>query len=546
MKITHNLKTPFLLVLAVYMRYRWSTISQWREDSATNIWLAYTKNLSELPVGLLSSKMIPTPNGIVIFGKIFTIFESLLFLTFFLSIIQVVLFYFLSKEVSTNKNLRIFIFSLLSFSTLLSSSSVEFWNNHFLILVNSIFFIFLFKFLNSEKSELIIILICLVTLPPAIYLAGLSNSIVFLLLIFLSLFMNKNYQPIGKKFLYFFVAVTYLFLNYLFIWRPYFNNVKISQVFGFSNLTLYDRLNIFSDNFLQIPGSFLTIWTNKTAFYINQIEVSGITNVNSTYVHEIFKIFVEFHKIIIVLFVGTTLLGVSKLINSDQKIDGLLAKKVFLFFVFITTSILINPILGGPNFINLERPENLNQYYPFFLLVLLLTPFVFSNIGVFKNKIIFPTYTIFSLFILINIVLSFSVFSNSLNYDGDKLTEADVPLIHKIELVDFIGQSLRENNNNSTTISYFLGGGRWDWIPTHGEYFSEWYTDNPFTMGRVYDYQLYRKFSIINEYEGIIRRDFYDSDFIVTYKFENHRVLNNTNYDHFYFGRLRLSKLVNK
>ena len=36
------------------------------------------------------------------------------------------------------------------------------------------------------------------------------------------------------------------------------------------------------------------------------------------------------------------------------------------------------------------------------------------------------------------------------------------------------------------------------------------------------------------------------SDFIVTYKFEDHDVLRNIDYEHHYFGRLRLSKLKDK
>ena len=129
MKISYKLRNIIFLALLIYLRYKWSTISQWREDSATNIWLAYTKSFSEHPVGLLSSKMIPTPNGLIIFGKVFTIFKSLLHATIFLSLLQISLFYLLSKEISSNKNLNNFLFLLLSFSTIMSSSSVEFWNN---------------------------------------------------------------------------------------------------------------------------------------------------------------------------------------------------------------------------------------------------------------------------------------------------------------------------------------------------------------------------------------------------------------------------------
>ena len=83
--------------------------------------------------------------------------------------------------------------------------------------------------------------------------------------------------------------------------------------------------------------------------------------------------------------------------------------------------------------------------------------------------------------------------------------------------------------------------GIWDSIPDHGEYFSKWYPDNPYTIGRTYDYQLLRKYSIKNSYEGLNSRNFNDSDYIVTYKFDQHEILSDKNYDHFYFGQLRLS-----
>ena len=126
-------------------RYYWSTVSQWREDQSTNIWLAYTKNISDMPVGLLSSKMVPNPNGIVVYGKILTIFESLLAATFFLSIIQIFIFYFLSRELTNNFKVNNYAFVVLSMSTLMSSSSVEFWNNWVLIFINALFFIFILR-----------------------------------------------------------------------------------------------------------------------------------------------------------------------------------------------------------------------------------------------------------------------------------------------------------------------------------------------------------------------------------------------------------------
>ena len=115
---------PILLVI----RYQWTMVSQFREDQSTNLWLAYKYDIFDTSVGLLSSKMIPQPNGVIVFGKILTIFDSALSSTLFYSLLQVILFYFLVKEITDRPELQKFFFSLLSLSMLMGSSSVEFWN----------------------------------------------------------------------------------------------------------------------------------------------------------------------------------------------------------------------------------------------------------------------------------------------------------------------------------------------------------------------------------------------------------------------------------
>lgn len=544
-KLSKNFAYLLSLLLVIYLRFRWSTVSQWREDSATNIWLAYTKNFNELPVGLLSSKMVPNPNGIILIGKIFTTIESVLHLTFVLSLFQVFLFFLLSREISSNKSLNNFIFLVLSFSTIISASSVEFWNNWILILPNTLFFIFLFKYLNTTNSKFLLISFCLLIVPSSIYLAGISNSIIYFLLIFIVLFKNKNYKKIKFKIKHLLATVFFYLINFLIVWNPYFKSLKLSEIFGFSGLTTYDRVNIFSDTFLELPGFFITFWTKKQSFYINHIDITGITNVHTRTLHELFKIYVEFHKVIVVMFIAVILFSIRNLIKiNDVKIDNKLFDKLFLFFVFIIFSALLNPIIGGPNFVNYERVENMNQYYQYFLIIWLCTPFLVVE-KFYQKKLILFNNIVFSIFLLVNILLSLSIFSDSLNYDGDKLIESDVPLIHKIEAVDYIGSSILEKNSElNTTISYDLGGGTWNWIPSHGEYFSTWYKDYPFTIGRIFDYQLLRKYSIKNDYEGFVSRDFIDSDYIISYKFEYHKALDNKNYEHEYFGRLRVSKLI--
>ncbi len=326
-------------------RYYWSTVSQWREDQSTNIWLAYTKNISDMPVGLLSSKMVPNPNGIVVYGKILTIFESLLAATFFLSIIQIFIFYFLSRELTNNFKVNNYAFVVLSMSTLMSSSSVEFWNNWVLIFINALFFIFILKFINTQKSEYLLISLLVSFIPPALYLAGITNFIVYSFIILLSVIINGKPKAVSRKRFIYISSIVFILINYFLIWNPYFNSTTFQEIFGFSTLTLYDRFNLLTDSVLQLPGSFLSIWTFQKSFHILQADIDVI----SEFTHTLFKLYVEYHKILFLIFFIFIIFGsisLTKIKNKDVNI--LLIKKIILFYNFCFVFSFTKSSIRGP------------------------------------------------------------------------------------------------------------------------------------------------------------------------------------------------------
>ena len=156
----------------------------------------------------------------------------------------------------------------------MSASSIEFWNNWILISLNSLFFYFYIKYLNSRKILLIPILFVVATLPFAVYLAGLVNTITFCLLIIFEIFRTKDF--VRSRFLYqkciFILASISLYIYY--VWIPFLNNVSINQLTSFSEQSIYDRVNLLSDEILHLPGTFLTIWTTQKLFiYFKLIEI---------------------------------------------------------------------------------------------------------------------------------------------------------------------------------------------------------------------------------------------------------------------------------
>ena len=518
-------------------RYFWSSVSQWREDQATNVWIALTETVQTTPVGLLTSKGIPVTNFMILIGKLYNFIDNLLIATVLFSLLQVFCFYLLVKELNLTEGKKLSLFLVLSFSVILSSSSIEFWNNWIFIQFNCLFFYFYLLFVRTRKTFYLYVMLLILTFNLAIYLAGITTAVSMGIIVLYEFLMNRDKKGMNNAMKGYFMLFTTTSLYLYFVWFKYFTSVKISEILSFSGLSLYDRFNILSDQFLEIPGTFLTVWTKQSSFYIHQIDRDLLSNMT----FNIFKIYVEFHKVITVYF----LLAIFVILlykNANTKVfDSLNFRFLIAISFFIYFSTLINPTLGGPNFSNSERMENYIPYYPFFIIIWFLTidKLEIFNIG----KIKFSKLNKFLLIsvISINLLLSIFTISDNLTYSGDKLTNADIPLTEKMEVVHFIAEDMSNKGLKEATISYQLGGGIWDYIPKHGEKYVEWFPKYPYTIGRVYDYILYSNYSIINKYEGLNDRSFNDSQYIISYIFNTPDIYDENKYTEINFKRLRIS-----
>ena len=518
-------------------RYYWSSVSQWREDQATNVWIAMTETLQTTPVGLLTSKGIPVTNFMILIGKSFNFIDNLLIATILFSLIQVLCFYLLVKELNLTDGKKLSLLLVLSFSTILSSSSVEFWNNWIFTQFNCLFFYFYLLFIKSRKAFYLYVMLLISTFNLAIYLAGITTAISMGIIVLYEFVMNRDKKDVNNALRRYFLLITSTSLYLYFVWFKYFTSVKISEILSFSGLSLYDRFNILSDQFLEIPGIFLTVWTKQSSFYIHQIDRDLVSSLTFNF----FKIYVEFHKVITVYF----LLAIFIILlyrNTDKKVFDQLNFRLLMsisFFIYFST--LINPALGGPDFSNSERMENYIPYYPFYIIIWFLTIDKLELFYIRKIKFSKLNKSLLISVISINLLLSIFTISDNLNYSGDKLTNADVSLVEKMEVTHFIAKDMNNKGIEEATISYQLGGGIWDYIPRHGEKYAEWFPNYPYTIGRVYDYILYSNYSIINEYEGLNDRSFNDSQYIISYIFNTPDIYDESKYTDITFKRLRIS-----
>tara|TARA_B100001778_G_C18602406_1_gene637916 strand:+ start:1457 stop:3073 length:1617 start_codon:yes stop_codon:yes gene_type:complete len=520
--------------LIVIYRYFWSTISQWREDQATNVWLALTESVQSTPVGLLSSKDIPVTNGMIIFAKIFNFIDNLLIATLLFSIFQIFCFYLLVSQLEINENKKFSLLILLSVSTVLSSSSVEFWNQWIFILFNCLFFYCYLLFLKSKEAFYLLVMLLISTLPAAFHLSGILNTTVMGIIIFYEFFSVKEKNSTRNSILKYSVLSFLALLYSYFVWFKYFKFVSLTKILSFTDLTLYDRVNILSDKFLEIPGLFLTAWTKQGSFYILQVNRDIVSNLT----FNLFKVYVESHKLITVLFLFS--LGLI-FIYKKKNFEPLVSRFITALLFFIGFCSLVSPVLGGPDFTDFQRMDTYIQYYPLFLILWFLVIDEASEIKIRYINLKKAGLSVLVFSILLNLTLSIGIIYENINYSGNKLTEADVPLVEKIDVTKYIAEDMNKKQIKTASMSYQLGGGIWDWIPDHSEVFSKWYPQYPYTIGRVYDYMLLNEYSINNEYEGLNSRDFQNSDYIVSYILNEPELDSEENYTNILFNRLRLS-----
>ncbi len=113
---------------------------------------------------------------------------------------------------------------------------------------------------------------------------------------------------------------------------------------------------------------------------------------------------------------------------------------VVLSVLFISLSFTISTWMGGPNWLNGERPDQIVQFLPMFLFFIFLLP-VLIRIGGRAGRVITGiSYFLLGLFVTVNLLCGFLIVRDHLQYRGNILTEADVPLVDKEQAIRYIAQ----------------------------------------------------------------------------------------------------------
>jgi hypothetical protein len=534
-------------VLIIIDRYYWAQLAQWREDQSTNLWLGYTARIGHMPVGLISSASIPNPNGMILLGSILSLLPSLLSVSLFLALVQALLLLLVGWKASAGnwQYLALAAFPALS-SVILRSSSVEFWNQYTITLVNVFFIFWALRYLEKPSLWNLLPIAILVILAPSLYLAGVVNAIVMVIITLgMIVYSRPSWTPIWPVTI---LILSVLLVSIVLTWRPYFQNVSLDQLANYNKnspgpVTTFRTMweSLFG---IPIYGTFnwadLSIYTqafkHADAGILTQPTKILLRLVGRVYLVQAVFAFAA----VTYAFYRTFVYGLEKA-NGLSRVNFPALRLVTLSLIFISLAYTISIWMGGPNWLNGERSDQTVQFLPMFLYFIFLLPVLIRIDGRAASIITGLSYFLLVVFVTTNVLCGLMTIRDYRQYRGNILSEADIPLIDKEQAVDFIASDWKTHSSASTIpVDYHLGGGRWDWVPQFGKKLTKWYTA-PMTMGRSFDYELLRRYGLTNMQEGVQLRTFGNGRYLVTYAFEDPPQVKTGCVTNHIFGRLRVT-----
>jgi hypothetical protein len=533
-------------ILIIIDRYYWAQIAQWREDQATTLWLGYTARFGHFPVGLISSKYIPNPNGMILLGSLLSFLPSLLSISLFLGLAQVLLLVLVGWKASAGSWQYFALAALPALSSvILRSSSVEFWNQYTITLVNVFFLFWALRYLEKPSLWNFPPIAILILLAPSLYLAGVVNAIVMILLTLgMVLYKRVDGKPVWPVAA---VIVVIFTVSIILTWRPYFQSVSLGQLAEISknHPGPVATFRTFWESLFGIPiyGTFQ--WADQAVFarafkhadqaILTQPAKVLLRLVGRAYLLEAVFAFAS------ALYAAYRMLlyGAGK--RSTVNVPAL--QLVILSILFICLSFAISTSMGGPNWLNGERPDQTVQFLPMFLFFIFLLPVLIKIEGTAGRIIKGISYFLLALFVTVNLLCGFMIVRDHLQYRGNILTEADIPLVDKEEAIRYIAKDWsRSSATRTIPIDYDIDRGVWDGVSSTEPalLLNNWYPAS-LTEGRGFDYELLRRYGLKNEQEGVQQRTFGNGRYLVTYTFEEPPQVKTGKITTHIFGRLRVT-----
>ena len=537
-KPKNTLKNFFIFLIisgGIFVRFLWSHLSQWKHEEAVILWISLTKSIFASPFSNVSSPGVPNPNLSILLSKILILFDSFVITSITLSTLQGFVIYYCLKSSDKKFNFTLVLFLCFSSYFIFVTSSIAL---HMIVLIfNALFLKLVFEYFIHKKYYLGPYFPIVTILPVSIYLGGFANTLIYFLIFLVILILNiKNFK---MNFLNKFHLGMGLFLvcSILYItWYQYFTNIEFNslkiqssgtQLFPYSRIR--DYLYLGFQNTKVFPSFLLNIFTEPSNIYWPFQYSDKFSSTTETAVGAFLKYHKFFNLVSVSLIITGVFLSFSKfkeMINTEN-----LIKATFTFFVIYVYTVL-TPLLGqGRSFLDFDI-GSLMVYSSVYILYIFLWV---SSFFIFKfNKLFYRSFVLLiSSFALLNIFATINLQNEYNNSTSFEHSVADESIIHKEKIVDFLASYVEDD----ISIYYGLIEFEKEWSDYFNEInYSNSYYEYIYSTGREFDYLLKRKYGIDNLQEGLLRRNPEDTQFFLSYSFDDLPKDIYKNFNHFQFG----------
>jgi hypothetical protein len=511
-------------LLVIADRAAWASVSQWREDQALSMWLGAHFFRQPTPVGLLNSVGIPNPNGIALVGLSLSWLPSLFFVSLLLACISCAAAFFATAL--DVRRLWPALMVLLS-SVHLRGLGAELWGQWLMIPLNLLFVATAMAYLRRPRLIHWVFAAVLVLAAPAIYLAGLVNAAAFSVIWLLVVIYERRRAQTVVSFRWFHLAAVLLpigAISLVVTWIPYSRVVSLPALTHAVGPPLGQRLREGASALVLLPPTLGDLLRCELAPLLQADKIVRPAAFALVRLADLAALL----QVVVAGFALTLLLRkarVTRFILEGSAIAGLL----------IVLSFPLSPLLGGFSWHRGERLDQSIQFLPLLLLIIFAAP-----LAVESRLVRRVTVTLALVFAATSTLAGWMVIQDHLRYRGPILSQADVPLVQKLEVVNWIASDWRAHSGSSAVpVAYELIG-IWRFLPAYGRLTSRWYPGE-LSVGRAFDYEFRRRYGLENAFEGQVERINQRAHYVVSYAFmPRPAYLGADSTDHF-FGRLRVS-----
>jgi hypothetical protein len=536
-----------LLVVVAWQRGQWAQVAQWREDQACNLWIGYVQPVMQLPVGLISSVKTPNPNGMPLLAELLSRLPSLWAISTVLGFVQGALAVWVCSLLMRTPWRFLLVALPVSTSLIVSATSVEFWNNWILVSFDLAFFACYMTYQRTRSLWPITGCVLLMLLAPAVYLAGLVNALVYFVFVVSVLVrhpplrrswigLRGNVPPV-------LAAVCVVGGLMIVTWLPYAEVMRDQSLPSLNAESPPARLVHVVEAALDFPRWSLMHWyrQSRESFLQSDDDILGERTDDLLTLADILSLA---QSLLAAFVLALAVLRRVRLAPTARAHGFFVPGKawhgrmVLAALAFVWLSMLISPLIGGPDWTRSERVDQQTQFLPFILIASFALPQLLQLPAWIRSFSERTTVLLAVAFTLVNFVAGNAVVQAHLRYDGDELTRADIPVVQQQEVARFMAEDWRRVST-SDKIPVFYKHGQ-DWVIDFGRALLPYYPA-PMAVGRAIDFQLSRAHGLRNAQEGIQRRSSRHARYIVTYMAHAAPDVAPARVTHHKVGRLRVS-----